>query len=411
MIWFFLILILYLVKKRTKYSFFSPLVLFYLFFLTSIFISTAYHYLMPYSWKFNIAQLDRIDNISFWSTINYFVKMLIYFSVGVLFYKYLFRIHKNVNFRFDFKIKLPSIKPDNIVMSSLIIIFVDIFLIWLLYGKEIFIRNEYTVDYNKAGLMLLEYSLLFLIFLGSVLYKDRKLFSIFIAFFVTLMCIGFGSRMATIYLLVYFFVIFILYLNKEKKIISMFFGIPFFLFFFGYNISLRFNELHGLKPYLSLPFSGSSEIIKNTFFNVYYTLIFGVFATFKTLLENPINYNDLLTSLNPAPGFLTEWYMIYKKLRINPYAPFTAIGEIFTYPYIGFFFYFFIGMFFAHSEKIIQMLLVKKKVVRGFVLFLLTSAFIPYSFEYNLRSSVRFIYYAMFFILIQNLFSKIKIKA
>ena len=410
MIWFFLIISLYLVKRRTKFSLFSPLVLFYVFFLLSIIFSTAYHYWMPYSCKFNIAQLDRINNEEFWISIDVFVKMLIYFSIGVLFYKYIFNVRKNVNFRFDLKIKLPPINTSNLVSISMGLIAFDVFLVSILYGKELFIRNSYAVDYSKLGLMLLEYSLLFLIFLGAVLFKEKKSFSRVIALFVTLLCIGFGSRMATIYLLVYFFVIFILYLNRKKKILYMVFGLPVILLFFGYNLSLRFSDNHGLGPYLYLPFSSSSEILKNTFFNIYYTLVFGVFATFKTLVKYPFNYHYLYTSLNPSPGFLTDWYIIYKELRVNPYAPFTGIGEIFSYPNIAFFFYFFIGMFFAHSERIIQRLFLNKKIVVGFILFLLTSAFIPYSFEYNLRSCVRFIYYAMIFIYLQKLFSKIKIK-
>ena len=409
MIWVFLVITLYLVKKRTKFSFFSPLVLFYLFFLISIILSTAYHYLMPYSWKFNIAQLDRINDIQFWISIRVFVLMLIYFSIGVLFYKYFFKVRKNVNFKFDLKIKLPLIKPDYLVLISLVLIAIDVLLVWILYGKEFFIRDTYSVDYNTAGIMLLEYSLLFLIFLGAILFKDRKFFSSIIAFFVTMLCIGFGSRMATIYLMVYFFVIFILYLSKKKKTIFIAFGTPFILVFFGYNMSLRFNDLHGLGPYLALPFTNPLEIVNNIFFNIYYTFIFGVFAAFKTLVENTPNYDYLLTSINPAPGFLTDWYTIYKKLRINHYAPFTAIGEVFSYPNFAFFFYFFIGMFFAHSEKIIQRLFMNKKAAIGFILFLLTAAFIPYSFEYNLRSSLRFIYYAMFFAFMQNLFSKIKL--
>lgn len=410
MIWFFLIFSLYLVKRRTKFSLFSPLVLFYVFFLLSIIFSIAYHYWMPYDWKYNIAQLDRITNAEFWVSIDVFVRMIIYFSLGVLFYKYLFNIRKNLNFRFDIKIKLPPLKTGNLVSVSLFLIILDIFLVIILYGKEIFIRSSYSVDYNKFGLMLLEYSLLFLMFLGGVLFKEKRGLSRFIALFVTLLCIGFGSRMATIYLLVYFFVIFILYLSKKKKMLYIVFGLPFILLFFGYNLSLRFSEYHGLGPYLYLPFSSSSEILKNTGFNVYYTLVFGVFATFKTLVKYPVNYDYLYTSLNPSPGFLTDWYSIYKKLRINPYAPFTGIGEIFSYPTIAFFFYFIVGMFFAYSERIIQKFFLNKKIVVGFILFLLTSAFIPYSFEYNLRSCVRFIYYAMIFIFIQKLFSKIKIK-
>ncbi len=410
MIWFFLIFCLYYVRGRTKFSLFSPLVLFYIFFLLSIVLSIAYHYWMPYDWKFNIAGTDRVNNAQLWASIDVFVRMIIYFSIGVLFYKYAFNIRKNKRFKVDLKIKLPPIKTNYLVDAALGLIFFETILVSVLYGKQIFIRETYAVDYNKLGVMLLEYSLLFLMFIGSLLYKEKRALSRIIVLFVTLLCIGFGSRMATIYLLVYFFVIFILFLNKRQKFFYVLNGIPLVLLFFGYNLSLRFSKTHGLGPYLYLPFSDSSEIIKNTFFNIYYTLIFGVFATIKTLAKYPFNYDYLMTSLNPAPGFLTDWYIIFKKLRINHYAPFTGIGEIFSYPTIAFFFYFIVGMIFSHSERIIQRLFMNKKIGPGFILFLLTSAFIPFSFEYNLRSSVRFLYYALIFMMMLSIFSKIKIK-
>jgi len=363
---------------------------------------------MPNEWKFNIAKLDNLTNIELWTSIDVFVRMIIYFTVGALFYKYTFEIHKNV--AFDFNFNLPKISTFFLELVSLLIILLNIILVWSLYGKEIFLRESYTTDYNKFGVMIMEYSLLFLIFFGGVLYKQRILLSLLIAFFVTILCLGFGSRMATIFLLVYLFVIYILYIEKPQKFIFRTVWIPFIILFFGYNISLRYSELHGLGPYLSLPFTDPYAIIENTFFNIYYTLVFGVFATYKTLVEYIPNYQYLSTSLNPSPGFLTDWYSIYKNLRINPYAPFTTIGEIFSYPFIAFLFYFFIGVFFAYSEKVIHSLLSNRKFLTGFTLFLLTIAFIPYSFEYNLRSATRYIYYALIFSILLRALSKIKFK-
>ena len=408
MTWALLFIGLILIKRRTIFSFFSPLVLFYGFFIASILITILYHYSMPNEWKFNIAKLDNLTNIELWTSIDVFVRMIIYFTVGALFYKYTFEIHKNV--AFDFNFNLPKISTFFLELVSLLIILLNIILVWSLYGKEIFLRESYTTDYNKFGVMIMEYSLLFLIFLGGVLYKQRIILSLLIAFFVTILCLGFGSRMATIFLLVYLFVIYILYLEKPHKFIFRIIWIPFIILFFGYNLSLRFSELHGLGPYLSLPFTDPYAIIENTFFNIYYTLVFGVFATYKTLIEYIPNYQYLTTSLNPSPGFLTDWYSIYKNLRINPYAPFTTIGEIFSYPFIAFLFYFFIGVFFAYSEKVIHSLLSNRKFLTGFTLFLLTIAFIPYSFEYNLRSATRYIYYALIFSILLRLLSKIKFK-
>lgn len=408
MTWALLLIGLILIKRRTIFSFFSPLVLFYGFFIASTLITILYHYSMPNEWKFNIAKLDNLTNIELWTSIDVFVRMIIYFTVGALFYKYTFEIHKNV--AFDFNFNLPIISTFFLELVSLLIILLNIILVWSLYGKEIFLRESYTTDYNKFGVMIMEYSLLFLIFFGGVLYKQRILLSLLIVFFVTILCLGFGSRMATIFLLVYLFVIYILHVEKPQKFIFRTVWIPFIIVFFGYNISLRYSELHGLGPYLSLPFTDPYAIIENTFFNIYYTLVFGVFATYKTLVEYTPNYQYLSTSLNPSPGFLTDWYSIYKDLRINPYAPFTTIGEIFSYPFIAFLFYFFIGVFFAYSEKVIHSLLSNRKFLTGFTLFLLTTAFIPYSFEYNLRSATRYIYYALIFSILLRALSKIKFK-
>ena len=198
-------------------------------------------------------------------------------------------------------------------------------------------------------------------------------------------------------------------MTNSEKFIFRIVWLPFLVFFFGYNISIRYSSSHGLIPYLSIPFTDPWVILEYTFFNIYYTLVFGVFATYKTLILNTPNYDYLFTSLNPSPGFLTDWYSIYKDLRINPYAPFTSIGEIFSYPFFAFLFYFFLGLFFAYAEKMIQYLLLNGKFLTGFTLFLLVCAFIPYSFEYNLRSATRYIYYALIFIILNKTISKLKL--
>lgn len=410
MIWFLLIILLCMVKSRTKFTFFSPIVVFYSFFILSLLLSIPYHHFMPEDWKFNIAQLDRINDTAFSTAIETFIKMLIYFSIGVVFYKYAFRVSKNKDFKFDLTIKLPSINVQMLELLSIVIIVIDLILLWALYGNEFFIRNSYTMEANKLGVMTLEYSLLSLMFLAGVLYKNRILSSFAISVFVTLLCIGFGSRMATIYFMVYSFVVYVLYFKPSERQIFWVFISPFIVIFMGYNIALRFSDSHGLLPYLLLPIKDPGAIVENTFFNIYYTLVFGIFATYKTLIENPVEYNYLYTSLNPSPGFMTDWYIIYEELRINPYAPFTAIGEIFTYPNIAFFFYFFVGIFFSYCEGVILRLLSNNKIISGFILFIITVAFIPYSFEYNLRSTVRFIYYSTFVIIIIKTFKIPKLK-
>lgn len=403
LILFFLVL---LVKKRTRVTLLSPLVLFYLFFFSAIFLSIIYHYYYPEDLKFNIARLDEINNSSLWFSIGVFVEMLIYFSLGVLAYKYLFKIKKA--HKQKFKIKLPKINVKKLETTALGLIVLDFILTLILYGEEFFFRFSYRVNYNKLGVIILEHTLLVLIFIGALLLKKRIFLSLFTAIFVTILCIGFGSRLATIFLMVYVFVILLLYIKKSQISLALFFLVPLLILFFGYNISLRFNDSHGLIPYLQLPFKDFESVIENTFFNIYYTFIFGVFATFKTISENIPNTDFLITSINPLPGFMTDWYEIYNDLRINPYAPFTAIGEIFSYKSVPIYFYFIVGWLFSYSERVISELFREKKVFIGFILFLVISAFVPYSFEYNLRSSVRFLYYSLFIILTIMFISKYK---
>lgn len=412
MIWGILVIMLLLVANRTRFSIFSPVVLFILFFSLSIILTIPYHYLVPNNLKFSIARLDFISDEKVWQTLSVFAQMLVYFCSGVLLYKYSFNIKKNPSLQINFNIQLPNFNTNSLLGISIFLIVMDVFLVYLTYGKDFFFRWAYNPENNVLLTIIMEYSQLFLIFLGGILYKDKKIFSLIIAAFVVTLCTGFGSRMATIYLIVYIFTIFILYIRKEDKKRFVFTLAPLVLIFFGYNLSLRFNgdDGHGLIPYLLLPFNKPEIIIENTFFNIYYTLIFGVFGTFKTLSKYPEGYNYLLTSFNPLPGGMTDWYLIYKKLRINPYAPFTAIGEIFSFPYIAAVFYFFLGFYFSHSEKKIFYYLNGKKFIGAFILFLLTCAFIPYSFEYNLRSSVRFIYYSIIFMIIMKFTPKINFK-
>ncbi|MBT8273431.1 MAG: hypothetical protein KJO77_06475, partial [Bacteroidia bacterium] len=102
-------------------------------------------------------------------------------------------------------------------------------------------------------------------------------------------------------------------------------------------------------------------------------------------------------SLNPLPGGMIGWYKYAPDLRLNPFAPFTLHGQVFnmgiTFTSL---FFLILGLIFAHFERIIRNYLVANQRGISFVLVLLLSLFLFYSFEYYLRSAVRYIYYAYF---------------
>ena len=203
--------------------------------------------------------------------------------------------------------------------------------------------------------------------------------------------------MATVNLITFIFSYSFMIKDKRTKIKYFFVWIPIIIFFFGYNIALRLeSNTHGLVPYLNIILSKPDVIFHNTLFNIYYTFIFGFVATSETIKLYQENISNLLTCINPLPGSLTNWYLFSQKLRINIYAPFTAIGEMAKFPVFSFFYYIFLGYYFSFCDFYIKTAIIAKRYFAPAIIIILLCLFILFSFEYNLRSSISFIYYFAF---------------
>ncbi|WP_216066427.1 hypothetical protein [Pseudotamlana agarivorans] len=170
--------------------------------------------------------------------------------------------------------------------------------------------------------------------------------------------------------------------------------------FLGVLMGFRGLEKHGIIPYVASLFSEQAGV-RDSFFNFYYSFIFGVFATIGTLKKAVPDWEVIFISLNPLPGSMVGWYDISEKMRLNIYAPFTLHGRVFVMGYFFTFMYFFItGLIFSFFDKCIRKSLKDKKRGLPFVLTILAVLHIIYAFEYNMRSSVRYIYYALFILFV-----------
>jgi hypothetical protein len=184
----------------------------------------------------------------------------------------------------------------------------------------------------------------------------------------------------------------------------------------SFVMGLRNLPEHGLIPYLTSIFKSNSELRYSIAFNTYYTFVFGVFATIRTINEATQDWNVILVSLNPLPGTLAGWYDYAPLLRLNKFAPYTLHGQIFnmglTFTCL---FFSFIGLIFSFFEKIIRKFLIENQRGISLIIVLLLSLFLFYSFEYYLRSAFRYIYYAYFililYLVLRQLFKTIKAKA
>ena len=244
--------------------------------------------------------------------------------------------------------------------------------------------------------------------LSALIYKENKMLSVLLFSILLTLYLGTGSRICFIFLVIYILVTYFLskkfnILRKIKLFIILFLS----FLFLAYVMQLRSLEDHGVIPYITYFFMMGDEVLEAFMFNIYYILIYGVFVTIGTLKTATADWNIILTNISPLPGFLTNWYELAPKRRINLYAPYSTHGEVFKMgKWFSFIFFFWIGIMFSFFEKKTRRILTKGGYFKVFILIILLILHIFYAYEYNMRSSVRYIYYAFVYLFTLDIFDK-----
>ena len=141
-----------------------------------------------------------------------------------------------------------------------------------------------------------------------------------------------GSRVGAIYILIWCF---LTYVKNPKKIRAgiLLLSFPTSILFCNLMVWFRSKPFHGLLPQLNylrdFPWSSASE---------WYTTNVGSYSfnitAYAAYLAPKLPTSSFWVSVNPLPGFLTNWYEIAPSLRFNFYAPYTTIGELTNYGYL-----------------------------------------------------------------------------
>jgi hypothetical protein len=383
---------------KRKIFLLSPVDVFVLFFIGVLISTVLYHNFYPRYEKFNFFQFDFIGKKKFDKTFFVYLKMLSLFLIGVFIYSvvnkpYFLLVQKRIRIIDTQRIQLDTNQISTIILA---ILFICVLLVYIDYGTLLFYRADYIPEENSVFKIIYQNLLIVMCLLAGTVYRKNRWLALTVFFVAVIIGIGVGSRSATIYL-VAFGLSYSVFLNSAKARTFYVFFIPFVLIFFGYNISLRLEANgHGLIPYLKVTFEKPEILFKYTIMNIYYTFIFGFYATSETIhLYKNASISNLITTLNPLPGRITNWYVIAKKLRINEIAPYTAIGELAKYPFFSVLYYSLLGYYFAAVDYFIKQQVLQKKYLWAVLQFLVLVLYIVHSFEYNLRSSHRFIYYSM----------------
>ncbi|HIP34184.1 MAG TPA: hypothetical protein EYG89_05645 [Bacteroidia bacterium] len=386
----------------------SPIYIYLLFGITSIIISIIYFYFFD---KINMYHFDEVGEKEFFNTIKLYMLALISYSLGIIvYYDLSLKINKklfNQSFADSLFIRV-SVNDKTVKVAQYLLLIIVIMYLFI-YGEAIFFRLKYLPEVNRTATTILKV----FSFIGSILmafsYKSNKKKSVL--FFIVLMffTLGTGSRTMFLSLISYFVIIFVSSDNTVKNKLRFGFNMIFSLFFLAYVIELRSLNEHGIFPYLSHLKDLDGNFIDSFIFNIYYSLIFGVYVTIKTLQEATKDWNLILIGINPLPGKLAGWYDYAKNMRLNRFAPYSLHGRIFIMGKVFSFIYFFItGLIFSYFEKKIRQYINLKKRAIAFILVLLLILHIVYGFEYNFRSAFRYIYYALFVVLVTYSYSIVK---
>lgn len=339
----------------------------------------------------------------FWSVLNMYLIANIAFIFGFLLYHQVSTPKIRNLYKSDLNHKLFTkyIIPEYFIKIAYTLTLLVVVCYLFTYGKLLLVREDYIPEFENKFLITIAkvISLIGSIILGLV-HNKNKYSSWFLIVVITAFTFATGSRITFLILMLYFLTIFQMSGNTKKNKLRFLFQIVISFVFLSYLISLRQLKEHGVVPYIATLFSEDSDIIESVAFNIYYSFIFGVFATARTIREADPNWYYMYVSLNPLPGSMVGWPEVAENLKLTKFMPFTLHGQVFKMGYsFLIFFFLLIGSLFSFFEKKIRKFLINDKKRTAVLFTLILSLFIFYSFEYHLRSAFRYIYYAYFVLL------------
>jgi len=290
--------------------------------------------------------------------------------------------------------------------KPLLFVLAYLFLMYFAYeGNEYFIRDSYIPE-NRDKFIYMAASFFGFAVIYLIVVKTTPKISFLYFLFFLIIATGTGSRFVFLYLVTYL----LLFANFYKES-GLKFYLPFAVFAFYFSIfllSLRSLNSHGLIDYISIDALQAVEFIDASLFFIFYMFEFSFYVLVNVMQEPNLPLEFFFTAVNPMPGVLTNWYEIGKSVRLNEFAPYSSIGELYLY---GNFIAFGFAMFTGVILRLIDYFFSKSRgqliaIFLYFVVMLLSA----YFWQYNLRSFIRIIYYFLFLYLFylgtKALFSK-----
>lgn len=332
-------------------------------------------------------------------TINllyFYLVMLIFFSVGAKIWQPPARVETSwagLN---------TEVLPAFLI--SLMLITLNIAFMYQVFGDDFFIRDDYHYLLEKNAGAMLANKILILISV-VLIYSFSSLNSLLKYFFIIiliLLSLNYASRFSCAYILA--LASFDYFISGRLPAVKLIIYILCTLVILTLAAYLRSMDMQGLYSYFTLfDFSDFTEYFD---FSIFYLFPFSALVTTCTVAIEKISISHLLIMLNPLPGFIAGWdAAVMSEVAIQSDVPFSTHGIVFSFGYIfTAFFYFCIGMSFRYIENTAALLNSQGYNLAGMLLTCGTLYFIGLHSGWDLRSSLRIIYYLLFICIVSKFF-------
>lgn len=299
------------------------------------------------------------------------------------------------------KIKTATVSKPGLELKRLgkFLSLMNIFIILVLFffgGYELISRSNYEVVYENDSVSFLfsyfEMIVGFLPVVGIFFWNKSVKAKIYggVSVFLSVMYLfAVGTKFSAITLLLYLIASY----SRDKKIsIGKLFAFLFVPILFVLVLFQRLVSDYGVATI----FDGFSVFLYSGEMAIELALgviISPIYITAETLAMRRTELSLLLLELNPLPGSMVGWYLEAESQRVNISIPFNALGTLGAYSYSFVFIYGFIssltvGLFEKSSQAIVGGY---AKVGALAISFL----HLGLVYQYNLRSSFRWIYYCL----------------
>ena len=294
-------------------------------------------------------------------------------------------------------------KPKGNLIIGLFLTTLSLTFLILQYGEFLLMRTTYQppIDFNiyyRLYVLSLFFSLCYLNFtrtpLNSILILVNLLANLLIA-----------SRLGGAIILLHG-VIFFFYNTKKKGTYLILTGV----LLVTTAMMLRSFNLQGLYGYFAATtYTPLDEYIMH-FFSYNLNLSFwNSIATAKDAEIKSLDFTHILVSINPLPGFLTNWYSggLAKTQIIQNVVPYSSWGLLFKFGLLfSTIFFFFIGV----SVAVVDLSIKKLPRLLSLIVLFFGVLFVLYWSQYQLRSAMRYLYYAGLLSFIFHYCTKVKWK-